>query len=177
MAPESTILYNYLILFNKKLSASSGYTATNEQPDRSIPVSTLAKLWWGVVLPALMLCGWVVLLMATAREFMPLLLLVLSIVVVPAVMLVNCWTLFVAWRGSLPLLLVGLAIPAFAGAVLTMFIHGRGAAKRAAEAVLTPFGIVLKAGGDLLLALLAVWLLAMAGLFLWARRRAAAAAR
>lgn len=145
--------------------------------ERSIPVSTLAKLWWGVILPALMLCGWVVLLMATTREFMPLLLLVLAIVVVPAVMLANCWTLFVAWRGSLPLLLAGLAIPALAGAVLTTFVHGRGAAQRMAEAVLTPFGVALKAGGELLLALLATWLLAMAGLFLWARRRAAAVAR
>jgi hypothetical protein len=115
--------------------------------------------------------------MATTREFTPLLLLVLSIVAVPAVMLVNCWTLFVSWRGSLPLLLAGLAMPALAGAVFTMFVHGRGVAKRAAEAALAPFGALLKAGGDFLLALLAVWLLAMAGLFLWARRRAAAVAR
>jgi len=147
------------------------------QPESRIPVSTLAKPWWGVVLPALMLCGWVALLMATATEFMPLLLLVLAIVVVPAVMLANCWTLFVAWRGSLPLLLAGFAIPALSAAVLTTFAHGRGAAQRIAEAVLAPFGVALKAGGELLLALLAAWLLAMAGLFLWARRRAAAVAR
>jgi hypothetical protein len=50
--------------------------------------------------------------------------LVLSMFIVPATMLVNCWVLFVKWQSRGLLFAAGLTVPFCVGCALAFMIHG-----------------------------------------------------
>lgn len=95
--------------------------------------------------------------------------LILSFVAVPAVMLTNCWVLFVSWRGRAPLIIAGLLVPSYVGAAMTIFIHGTRGEGNVGGALLTPFFMILVVATAQPLATFAIWLLAMIAFVLRAR--------
>ena len=88
--------------------------------------SVSARFWLGVALPTLALVLFILFLVfATGgEETGPVVVLIVSIVAVPATMLANCWVLFVNWNRRVLLFAGGLAGPLYVGCGMAIFLHG-----------------------------------------------------
>jgi hypothetical protein len=65
-----------------------------------------------------------------------------SLVAVPAVLLLNCWVLFVAWSSLTRLLVAACAIPAFVSMSAVLVVHGTGHWQEAGMIMAYPFLLI-----------------------------------
>lgn len=138
-------------------------------------ISVAARFGLGVALPAALLAAWILLVVLTGggREWAPVIALVGAFVALPLAILLDCWVLFVDWRGRARLALAGLILPAIVGAGIAAFVHGSGDVHRAGAIVLGPFLVAGKAAGHYPLVAFLIWGIALSGTILAARARAA----
>lgn len=103
--------------------------------------SVWTRFWLGAVIPT---AGLALVFAATiasghGRAEAPLLLFFTSLVAVPAVLLLNCWVLFVAWSSRLSMLVAAGTIPAIVGLSGVLVVHGTGHWQEAGVYMLLPF--------------------------------------
>jgi hypothetical protein len=138
------------------------------------PIS--ARFWFGVVQPTALLAFWIAAVIATGqgKEWAPAGLLIASLAALPAIMLVNCYVLFVAWKSRARMLLAAHAIPGAMALASLAFVHGTPDVREWGALALAPLAAV--PGGALRhpVAAFALWALAIAGLLVAARARARA---
>jgi hypothetical protein len=138
------------------------------------PVSS--RFWLGVVQPTALLALWVAAVIATGqgREWAPATLLIASLAALPAIMLVNCYVLFVDWKSRARMVLAAHAIPGAMVLAALAFVHGTPDVQQWGALALAPLAAL--PGGALRhpVAALALWALAIAGLLVAARARARA---
>jgi hypothetical protein len=134
-------------------------------------VSVNGRFLLGAVLPALALAAVVGLLIATGgglREA-PMIVFFAALFAVPAVVLLNCWVLFVSWPRRTPLVGSGLLLPAIFALGSALFIHGSGRWQEIGMLPLVPFMMAPTRGLGILAV---VWALAVVALLLVAQRLA-----
>jgi len=134
--------------------------------------SIAMRFWLGMVLPTACLVVVTILLATIAgkgREFAPIVLLLVSLVIVPATMLANGWLLFVAWRRG-PFVAAAFVLPTLVAIGMAAFLQSPHYDRGIAAAVLDPFLTVLQAASKHPVIALMVWVLAIAALILLARR-------
>jgi hypothetical protein len=102
------------------------------------------KFWLGAVIPAIGLALLMTAVIASGRGKgeAPMLVFFTSLAAVPAVLLLNCWVLFVAWSSLTRLLVAGCAIPAFVSMGAVLLVHGTGRWGEAGMIVLYPFLLI-----------------------------------
>jgi hypothetical protein len=137
-------------------------------------VSLRARFGFGVVLPHVALIVFLLVLILVGgkgKEFAPVLALILAFVAVPMTVLINCWVLFVDWKGVASSFLAGLIVPALTGLAFALFMMPLGSDRDAGTVLLAPFALVTQAAGRYPLAAACAWVLALAALLLAARAR------
>jgi hypothetical protein len=113
------------------------------------PMTVSTKLCLGVAFPVLTLVAFEVLLIEAARGkgmsagFASMHVAFVSLVTVPALVLLNYWTLFVDWSRRSTLILGGLALPSATGGAMAVLIHGENGLRAAGAVVLWPFTTLL----------------------------------
>jgi hypothetical protein len=137
-------------------------------------ISVATRFWLGVALPAALLAAWILLVVLAGggREWAPVVALIGAFVALPLAILLNCWVLFVDWRGHARLALAGLILPAIVGAGIAAFVHGSGDVHRAGAMVLVPFLVAGKVAGHYPLVAFLAWGVALSSVILAARARA-----
>jgi len=138
-------------------------------PSRELETMPLrTKFWLGLVLPAATLVVAIALVLASGRgrREAPAIVFFASLVAVPALVLVNCWTLFVAWSSRVRLVLSSAALPALFVLGAVAFVHGADGWQKAGMLVLAPFMHFPMRHVGLLAA---AWLGAVLGLLLTAK--------
>jgi hypothetical protein len=90
------------------------------------PLCAATRFWLGVALPTLVLSFVILFLVfvtGQGKGAAPAGVLVLSLFILPATMLVNCWVMFVKWQDRGLLLAAGLEVPLCVGFALAILIH------------------------------------------------------
>jgi len=137
------------------------------------------KFRFGVLFPILALIGFQFLMVQFARGkgesagFASMHVAFVSIVALPALILLNYWTLFVRWTRKPALLLGGLALPAFMGTAMAALIHGENGLRNTAAYILWPFTRLLVLALEhawLTWVLIIGWIALTVSLFIGARR-------
>lgn len=127
------------------------------------------RFWLGSVIPSLVLAMLVGLLLATGngKREAPLMVFFTSLFAVPAIILLDCWVLFVNWQKRSLLIAAGAAIPAIYLFGCLLFIHGSGSWQALGMLALLPFmSVPMRDLGTLT----ALWVLAIVALLIMARR-------
>jgi hypothetical protein len=126
------------------------------------------KFWLGAVIPTIGLALVVAAAIATGRgkSEAPIVLFFASLFAVPAVLLLNCWVLFVAWSSRIRMLAAACAIPAVVGFGALLTVHGTGRWQDAGMFMLLPF---LAVPATYPRAVAAVWAVALLVVLLVAR--------
>jgi hypothetical protein len=108
----------------------------------SLRLST--KFWLGAVVPAIGLALVFAAAIASGRGKgeAPMLVFFVSLVAVPAVLLLNCWVLFVAWSSPMRMLTAASMIPAVVGIGAVLVVHGTGRWVEAGMFLLFPFLLI-----------------------------------
>lgn len=136
------------------------------------PMPLRFKFWLGLILPGAVLVAVVAFLLVTGsgKREAPAIVFFASLVAVPALVLANCWTLFVDWSSRVSLVLSAAVIPALFVLGALLFIHGAGRWQEAGIILLAPFlHLPMRHIGWLAMG----WVAALAGLLLAARYLAA----
>lgn len=111
--------------------------------DAPPPVSVLARLGNGVLLPLVLFVGWQYLLIASTSgtgSWAGMTLFFASLAVVPALLVLDLWVLGVRWRGHFRCFFAGLALPALVGAFEGWLMYGPTAQHRSLDRLLdTPY--------------------------------------
>jgi hypothetical protein len=82
---------------------------------------------WGLLVPAVLLTGWDVILGGASRGsggFEAAFLVITGLVVIPGIVVANCWLYFVRWPGRGTLLLAGLVLPGLMALAQTLLFFG-----------------------------------------------------
>jgi hypothetical protein len=135
-------------------------------------ISIAARFWLGAALPTLALVLFILFLVfATGgKETGPVVVLIVSIVAVPATMLANCWVLFVNWNRRVLLFAGGLAVPSYVGCAMAIFLHGPANDANVGLRMIAPlFMIPNPVKTRDVLAMSAIWLLGIIALVVLAR--------
>ena len=104
------------------------------------------------------------------KEFAPFLLLLISIVAVPATMLANGWVLFMAWRrGSL--VAGAFVLPTIVAIAMALFLQAPHHDRGLPAAILAPCLALLEAVSKHPVIAFAAWALSLVALILLARRK------
>lgn len=145
--------------------------ADSSPPRATVSVAT--RFWLGVALPTVLLAAWILLVVLTGggREWAPVVALIGAFVALPLSMLLNCWVLFVDWRGHARLAFAGLIIPAVVAAAIAAFVHGSGDVHRAGGMLLVPALALGRIAGHHPLVAFVAWGLALGALIIAARAR------
>jgi len=104
--------------------------------DAAPPVSVLARIGNGVLLPVALFVGWQFLLIETTRgsgSWAGMMVFYVSLALVPALLVLNLWVLGVRWRGHFRVLFAGLALPVFVGLLELLALHGSTSQQRALD--------------------------------------------
>lgn len=100
--------------------------AMNAQTPRS-PVSRAAKLGCGIVLPTVVFVIYQIVLLVSLDSgggWDGMAIAFGSLVIVPALLIANCWTLFLPWQRKSTLFFAGTALPALVGVMELLMVHG-----------------------------------------------------
>ena len=138
----------------------------------STTTSITASFWLGMALPTACLAVFTLLLAligGKGKEFAPLLLLLMSFVTLPATLLANGWTLFVAWRRGW-LVAGAFVLPAIVAVAMAIFLQGPHYDRGLPAAILAPCLTLLEIVSKHPIAAFAAWVLSVAALILLARR-------
>lgn len=90
-------------------------------------VSGAAKLGYGVLLPAILFIVYQIVLIGSMNStggWEGMGIAFGSLVIVPALLIANCWVLFVAWMRRTAVMLAGIALPAVIGTAEYFLLHG-----------------------------------------------------
>ena len=123
----------------------------------------------GSVLPTVLLVVGLSLLLATGigKREAPAIVFFASLFAVPAVLLLNCWVLFIAWSSSTRIALAAAVLPGLFALGALLAIHSTGGWQQLGMAVLMPFLPVPMRHLELLAGL---WAVALVIVLLWAHR-------
>lgn len=100
--------------------------AMNAQTLRS-PVSRSAKLGCGIVLPIVLFVIYQILLLVSLDSgggWDGMAIAFGSLLIVPGLLIANCWTLFLSWPRKSTLFVAGTALPALVGVMELLMVHG-----------------------------------------------------
>ena len=113
------------------------------------PVSVLARLGNGVLLPMALFILWQWMLIASTSgtgSWAGMMVAFSSLVTVPALTVLDLWVLAVRWRGHFRAFFAGLALPAAFGALEALVMYGSGRTlaplESALESPLAPFAAI-----------------------------------
>jgi hypothetical protein len=100
--------------------------AEGERPAEAKPVSVLSRIVNGLLLPLALLILWQVVLIESTRgtgSFGGMTIFFLSLVLVPAVLVLNLWVLLVRWQSHFRAFFAGLALPAVVGMAEALLLY------------------------------------------------------
>jgi hypothetical protein len=107
------------------------------------PISVLARIGNGVLLPVVVFVGWQYLLIASTSgtgSWAGMTIFFASLAVVPGLLVLDLWVLGVRWRGHFRAFFAGLALPAVVGAFETWLLYGPKSQHRSLNSFLeTPY--------------------------------------
>lgn len=132
-------------------------------------VPLLMRFLLGSILPAFLLglCFLIILAGGRGKGEAPMVVFFASLVAVPAVILLNCWVLFIPWHSLLRLFAFASILPAIITLGSALFVYGSGFLQNSGLVVLLPFLCVPMRGLRLLTT---VWAIAVASLLFTAWR-------
>ena len=121
----------------------------------------------GSLVPSVLLALCIVLIVVSGKGEPPMIVILASLFVVPGVMLLNCWVLFVDWQHRYRLVVSAAVLPAIVILGSILFVHGGGRWWEAGVLILLPIQMVpVQSLG----ALTGLWALGIAGLLFAAWR-------
>lgn len=140
--------------------------------------SLSTRFWLGMALPTTMLAVFTLLIAligGQGRGLAGAVVVILAFAFVPAAMLINGWTLFCAWRPG-KLTAAAFVVPIYLIVAVALYVQGAGKEHTVGASLLAPFVGIAYVAGKAPLAATAAWVIAMAALVFFARRKRARAA-